>query len=222
MSSDDKLVAQRRKVIVEKALQVFLKKGYERATMRDIGKACGMTHGNLYNYIASKEDLRHLILMRDIDGAARLRDYRAKLGDVTCARALSECMAHFLRGMDSMTGPLLFFDREVYKFPQEDRRVALAAEVAVVSFFEELLREGVEAGEFQVRNPTLLAHDILMYGHDWAVRRWFLKQHVTLEEYIEHHVRLVLESVTTKARQAARTSSTASAAQVQNGIDGVK
>ena len=197
-SNDVELVRQRREIIAKRALQLFLEKGYERTTMREIGNACGMTHANLYNYVGSKEDIRHLILMRDIEGATKLEDFRRKLGNVSYTTVLGECMADFLRGMDRMTGPLLFFDREIYKFPREERRVALAAELAIVSFFEDLIREGIEAEECKVCNPILLPHDILMYGHDWAVRRWFLKQHVTLEEYTKEHVRLVLELVTTK------------------------
>ena len=166
--------------------------------MRDIGKACGMTHGNLYNYVGSKEDTRRLILMRDIEGATKLEDFRQELGDASYIEVLGACIAEFLRGMDRMTGPLLFFDREIYKFSLEERRIALDAEVAIVSFFEGLLREGIEAEDFQVSNPVLLAHDILMYGHDWGVRRWFLRQHVTLEEYTKEHVQMVLDMVKIK------------------------
>jgi len=205
-SNDVELVRQRRNMIAEGALKLFLEKGYERTTMREIGKACGMTHGNLYNYVGSKKDIRHLILMRDIEGDTRLKNFRRKLGNASYVKVLGECIAEFLRGMDRMTEPLLFFDREVYKFSREERRIALDAEVAIVYFFEDLIREGIEAEEFQVCNPILLAHDILMYGHDWAVRRWFLKQHVTLEEYTKEHVRLVLELVTTKTNQTNETS----------------
>ena len=200
-SNDEELVRQRRNMIAERALKLFLEKGYERTTMREIGKACDMTHGNLYNYVGSKEDIRHLILVRDIGGATNLSKLRCELGNLSYTKILAECITDFLRGMDRMTGPLLFFDREIYKFPLEERRIGLGGEVAIVSFFEELLREGIEAGEFKIRKPILLAHDILMYGHDWAVRRWFLKQHITLEEYVKDRVQMVLNLVTTKTGQ---------------------
>ena len=192
------LVRTQRNVIASNALTLFLQKGYENTTMSDIGKACGMTHGNLYNYVGSKEDIRHLILMRDIEGDTRLKSFRQGLGNVSYTEILSECIAEFLRGMNRMTEPLIFFDREIYKFPREERRIALEAEVAIVTFFEELLKEGTEAGEFQTRNPLLLAHAILMYGHDWAVRRWFLRQYVTLEEYTREHIQMVLDIVKIK------------------------
>lgn len=219
-SNDEELVYQRRQTIAAGALQVFLEKGYDKATMRDVGKACGMTHGNLYNYVGSKADILQLILINNVRGASKLRDFRSELGDVSCAKVLAECMTIYLRDMDSIRRPLRFFDREIYTFSREDRDMALASEMEVVSFFEELFKEGIEAGEFQVRNPTLLAHDILMYGHDWAVRGWFLKQHVTLEEYIEERVRLVLELVTTRTSQTAETSWAQSATQIPSDIDG--
>ena len=219
-SNDEELVYQRRQTIAAGALQVFLEKGYNKATMRDVGKACGMTHGNLYNYVGSKADILQLILINNVRGAGELRDFRSELGDVSCAKALGECMTMYLRNMDTIRRALRFFDREIYTFCREDRDMALASEMEVVSFFEELFKDGIEAGEFQVRNPTLLAHDILMYGHDWAVRGWFLKQHVTLEEYIEERVRLVLELVTTRTSQTAETSWAQSATQIPSDIDG--
>ena len=180
-----------------------------------------MTYGNLYNYIGSKEDIRHLILVRDIGGADELRQIRHELGEISYSKLLTECMTSFLRGMDSTADALLFFDREIYKFPREERRIGLGSEIAIVSFFEELLREGIEAGEFRIRNPILMAHDILMYGHDWAVRKWFLKQHITLDEYIEERIQMVLNLVTTKPGIPEEDIKISSILQPKNSINGV-
>ena len=195
-SSDEELVLRRRKAIAEAGLKVFLEKGYDKATMREIGDACGMTYGNLYNYIGSKEDIRRLILMKDLGGADNLKQLRRELSDLSYSQLLAECITVFLKGMDTMTKSLLFFDREIYKFSREERRLGLGGETAIVSFFEELLGDGIKAGDFKVRNPFLLAHDILMYGHDWAVRKWFLKQYITLDEYIKERVQMVISLVT--------------------------
>ena len=48
---------KRRLLIVKKATRLFIKKGYAQTTMRDIAGATNINLGNLYNYIASKEDI---------------------------------------------------------------------------------------------------------------------------------------------------------------------
>lgn len=51
-----------KETIVKCAKQLFLEKGYEDASMRDIAKASNMTVGNLYRYFKNKEDIKNYIL----------------------------------------------------------------------------------------------------------------------------------------------------------------
>ena len=61
-SDNEQLVQEKRDQIVKNAVRLFAKKGMERTSMKDIGKACGMTSANLYNYIGKKEDLVTLVI----------------------------------------------------------------------------------------------------------------------------------------------------------------
>lgn len=49
------------KQIVEGACQVFLRKGYHPTSIREIANAAGMSMGQLYHYISSKDDVLFLI-----------------------------------------------------------------------------------------------------------------------------------------------------------------
>lgn len=55
------LVENRHRQIVEGACKIFFEKGYHPTTIRDIAKACGMSMGQLYHYIRSKDDVLYLI-----------------------------------------------------------------------------------------------------------------------------------------------------------------
>jgi AcrR family transcriptional regulator len=55
------LVEDRHQQIVDGACKIFFKKGYHPATIRDIAKACGMSMGQLYHYISSKDDVLYLV-----------------------------------------------------------------------------------------------------------------------------------------------------------------
>lgn len=46
-----------RKLVMEKALAVFLKKGFKNATLREISAATGMSLGSFYYYFPSKESI---------------------------------------------------------------------------------------------------------------------------------------------------------------------
>ena len=41
----------------------------------------------------------------------------------------------------------------------------------------------------------LLAHNIVLIPHDWVLRRWFLRMHFDLEEYIAAQTDVILKSL---------------------------
>jgi AcrR family transcriptional regulator len=55
------LIRKKHQQIVDGACQVFFRKGYHPTTIRDIAQACGMSMGQLYYYISSKDDALFLV-----------------------------------------------------------------------------------------------------------------------------------------------------------------
>jgi TetR/AcrR family transcriptional regulator, repressor for uid operon len=55
----------RRGAILEAAQTVFMKKGFELATMQDVAVACGMSAGNIYRYFESKSAIVRGLVERD-------------------------------------------------------------------------------------------------------------------------------------------------------------
>ena len=52
---------QKHRQIAQAAAPLFIKKGFHQTSMRDISKAVGMSMGNLYHYIKSKDDVLFLV-----------------------------------------------------------------------------------------------------------------------------------------------------------------
>ncbi len=52
----------RKQEILEGAMTVFLKKGYEKATIADISKELGISQGLCYRYYASKEEIYDAVI----------------------------------------------------------------------------------------------------------------------------------------------------------------
>ena len=55
------LIEKKHQQIVDGACRVFFEKGYHPTTIRMIAKACGMSMGQLYHYIHSKDDVLYLV-----------------------------------------------------------------------------------------------------------------------------------------------------------------
>lgn len=194
-SDNEALVYERRKHIAECAIKLFLNQGFKATTTRQIAKECGMSEASIYRYIGCKDDILHLIATQKSGLIDLLRSYLRKLGNVSRVDALRACIAEYFRTQDAVADYLFFFNREIAHFSREDRQVLMKGQIEVQSFFEQLLQEGVKTGEFKVDEPVLLSHNILMAGHDWVMRSWFLRQHYTLKKYIEKQTEMILRLI---------------------------
>ena len=60
-AKDPEMVARKQARIVQCACRVFFAKGFHCTTIREIALACGMSRGQLYHYISSKDDVLFLV-----------------------------------------------------------------------------------------------------------------------------------------------------------------
>ena len=58
---NSELIEKKHQQIVDGACRVFFRKGYHPTTTRDIAKECGISIGQLYHYISSKDDVLFLV-----------------------------------------------------------------------------------------------------------------------------------------------------------------
>jgi TetR/AcrR family transcriptional regulator, cholesterol catabolism regulator len=56
-AKDSVLIHMKQKQIVEGAFSLFLQKGFHDTSTREIAEVCGISKGQLYHYIKSKEDI---------------------------------------------------------------------------------------------------------------------------------------------------------------------
>jgi TetR/AcrR family transcriptional regulator, cholesterol catabolism regulator len=59
--ADRELTDMKQRLIVEGASKVLFEKGFGKTSIRDIASACGMSMGQLYHYISSKDDILYLM-----------------------------------------------------------------------------------------------------------------------------------------------------------------
>ena len=200
-SSDHGLVDRRRKHIARCATHVFVKNGYERATVDELARACGMSKGNLYNYVGSKEDILYLVIDRGLtDLTETIEGLCVRLSNAAPADALREFIKTYYQGVGADPDFTLFTYQETKNLDPKARRRVLESAARDVAACEGLLRRGVELGEFHIGNIMLMAHDIVVSGHMWAVRRWFLSSQCTLEEYIREKTESILKAILAEAR----------------------
>lgn len=153
---------EKRRQIMDGALQVFMEKGYDSSSMSDICRAAGVSKGTLYVYFADKEDLFQSLVgdkrTRTFAGIeevlegplpleAKLRDYGLRLATAVCSDVALKAQRIIISMADRM--------------PQMGRRFYdAAAEVTVGELARVLARADAE-GTLRVPDPRLAAYQFI-------------------------------------------------------------
>ena len=102
----DLVVRARREQIVEAATRVFAKKGFRRATTREVARAAGVSEGTIYNYFEDKDALLLAILDRFNETERRAADFEEGM-----AMEFPAFLEQYLRRRMS----LIWENREVFR-----------------------------------------------------------------------------------------------------------
>jgi AcrR family transcriptional regulator len=193
---DKELIEIRRKEIVNAAVDLFVRKGFHRTTIREIAQKFGMSVGTLYEYIRTKEDI--LILVCDyINSTVRMRVKPSVEITKDSAQSLINAIVIYFRIIDELQDYIIFLYQETKSLSHENRKYIFKSEEDMTQIFENILKHGVEQGSFKIdeKNILLTAHNIMVLGQMWAFRRWALRKNYTLDRYIETQSKSILDQI---------------------------
>ena len=192
-SSDEKLVKERRNQIVNGALQLFVKQGYHQTSIRQIAQAINMSIGTLYHYIGSKVDILYMGIEDALNKVHDAVDLASRIGNPI--EALSDATERFIRAVDEAQDITVFAYQELRNLKHDVRGGLLDIDKRSAAIFERIISNGIERGDFRKVDIQLVAHNIIVLGHMWAFRRWFLRKHYTLDHYVQYQKQFILSGI---------------------------
>jgi len=175
-AKDAILTERKRKQIVEGACRLFFKKGYHGTTIREIASAAGMSLGQLYHYISSKDDILFLVYrhMQELwrqhlveTGIDRGHDPIEKL-----KKALRETTAFMAKNKKLL---LFIYTESKYLDQRHLKAVLEMDDEEVVGFWRRILIGANEGGEIK-GDINLLANIISYLMVFFPMRGWNVKE----------------------------------------------
>lgn len=193
---DKHLIEVRRMEIVKAAVDLFVRKGFHKTTVREIAQRFGMSVGTLYEYIRTKEDILFLVCdYIHTSVSMRVKPSLKITSDNT--ETLKRAIKIYFEIIDEMQDYIIFLYQETKSLSKEARKYIFNAEDEMTQIFEELLLKGTKEGSFSIdkKDIRLIAHNIMVLGQMWAFRRWVLQKNYTLERYIEIQTSSILARI---------------------------
>jgi len=189
----------RRESIIQAAIEVFSKKGFQAAGISEIAQRAGVADGTIYQYFKNKEDLFFSIPIE------KTNEFRSKVelhlkgisGALNKIRKFVWYFLYFFK-TNPEYGRLLMLEMRVNKsFVKTETYDFLKQSVSSVL---EIIEEGQKEGVIRKDVDIYLLRHLILGILEHMVTRWLLKE--TKYDLLEHHQevsRLLIEGLSASA-----------------------
>jgi AcrR family transcriptional regulator len=195
---DPELVERRRRQIADAAVRLFIKKGFHKTTTRQIARAAEISIGSLYEYFNCKEDILYLVC--DFIHSEMEQGVANAMAKAAGGRdALAKVIREYFLVCHRMSDFILMIYQETQSLPSQWRKRVLENELRITGLLVGVLARLSKSGELpnlDERSIEITAHNIVVIGHMWTFRRWFLSKHYTIEDYIRIQTAAILRMCT--------------------------
>lgn len=168
----------RRAEILRRAAEVFRRKGFHGAGMREIARGLGMAPGALYYYFKSKDDLLYACQMLSLKRLLKSATEIAAAPLPPQAKLRQLVRAHLGHILDELGGS--FAHVEFHALPERLLREVVAKRDEYELIVRRVIRDGIAAGRFRETDVKLAAL-ALLGALNWTVVWWRPEGHQDLE-----------------------------------------
>lgn len=181
--------------ILEVAIDLSNKGGFQAMSLRDLSRETGMSAGGLYAYFDSKTTLLKMILAEVADLVQRVLSAPPAAVTADPVMHLRWLIDTHLRMTEALLPWFTFAFMEAKNFPPAERRMAVDSEMLTESFFSAVLLRGVAEGVFRPDTSPLLPALIKPLLQEWYVKRAkYRRRGVTLDTYSAEVQQVVLRA----------------------------
>ena len=187
---DKTLIDEKRRQMIEGAIKVFNKKGYHKATVREIAEEARIGLGSIYDYVNSKDDILYLFFENYVNTFfAKVKSRASQISDPVLR--LEVTFRAFLEAAMELEDQVMLSYTQARYVKKNDLKVILRKESEVVEHFHKILSELGE-GPF----GSFLEANFLVYSGVFGVlRRWILRPRYKQTEVIEFLVQSQIKEV---------------------------
>jgi AcrR family transcriptional regulator len=161
MSRQERRVEARKAQIIEAATRVFARKGYERATTREIAAEADVSEGIIFYYFAGKRDLLVNIMDQLIVDSAMMEEVFAQ-ADMSDLRAfLVDIFRQRLKMMERNRELMQAIFTAIYQDVELQQQFFKEIMLPFISRIETLIRPYSRAGIMRSLNPVVVIRAIM-------------------------------------------------------------
>lgn len=196
------LAEKRTEQILHAAVALFAERGYVETKIEDISNAIGVGKGLIYRYFQDKQDVLFHALCAVLD-KYRQEDFIGRIETDGPLATLRYALGVHCRIADRHAPETILAYRSTKDLGPEQRRRIKALESDLVDQIRRCLQACIDRGLMQPFNVKVMAYQVLMFGHTWALKRWTLGVDFSVDQYVAEGEQLLIVPLLTAAGRRA-------------------
>jgi len=183
-----------RKKIIDAASVLYAKKGFADTSLQEISEKAGVTRTVTRYHVKTKSEIMRMI-MEDI-----LTCFQESLIKITKdiddpKEKLTAALYIYLTVVDQQREKALLIYQKSSSLNRASKSRIMQLEVKVSSIFAQIINEGIEQGVFKSVDVDLMAYNIMMLAHMWALKRWHFKNRLSLDTYFKLQLEIITDAL---------------------------
>lgn len=183
-----------RKKIIDAASVLYARKGFADTSLQEISENAGVARSVTRHYVKRKSEIMRMI-MEDILNSFQENLLRMIKGIDDPKEKLTAALYIYLTVVDQQRDKALLIYQKSSSLDRASKSRVMQLEVDVSNIFATIISEGIEQGVFKRVDVDLMAFNIMMLAHMWALKRWHFKNRLNLDKYFKLQLEIVMDAL---------------------------
>lgn len=177
------------------AARLMERDGSQGVSMQAVAEEAGVSVGLIYRYFGGKDDLLLAVIVDVLETfSTAVPAAIAAAGDDPVERLVA-AFRSYCEVIEAHRHAAVLTYRESKSLSPAGREKIKQLEVQTSEPLRQVIREGVAAGVLTTDDPDLVAYNLLLLAHAWALKHWYFEQSLTFDEYVRKQTALTLSAL---------------------------
>ncbi|GAA4642285.1 TetR/AcrR family transcriptional regulator [Gordonia humi] len=187
--------SMRSRQILDAAARLMERAGSEAVSMQALAAEAGVSVGLIYRYFGGKDEVLLAVIVEVLDAFRTTVPAAVDAAGDDPVRRLAAAFTAYCQVIARYRHAAVLTYRESNALSIQGREKIKTLEVETSEPLRTAVRAGVDAGLLAAPNADLVAYDLLLLAHAWALKHWYFQQTMTLDEYADAQLALMLRAL---------------------------
>ncbi|RCW45702.1 TetR family transcriptional regulator [Halopolyspora algeriensis] len=185
----------RSRQLLDAAARLMERDGFHGVSMQALAEEASVSVGLIYRYFGGKDDLLLAVIVDVLEAfATRVPSAVEEAGNDPVERIAAAFRA-YCDVIDEHRHAAVLTYRESRTLGSEGRNKIKSMEIDTSEPLRAAIRDGASSGLLIAVDTELVAHDLLLMAHGWALKHWYLEQTLRFDDYVTKQTALVLNAI---------------------------